>query len=355
MWAAGLQAQAVLVIGPNWVGDAVMATPVLANLRRSLPKAKIDVLVPSPIAPLFEDHPHVDRVLTHPSRRTWRAAWRRLRALRQLRYEVAVVLPNSLRAALWAWAIGARLRVGYATDGRRWLLTHAVAATHVRPRRGRDGPSAIPHQIDAYLRLVEALGLPVQDRLPVLVPSRAADLQAERLWTSHGLPRRQPVVGLCPGAAFGPAKRWCPERFAALAERLTAAGIGVVLLGSGDEVPLVERIRRQLRHRVVSLAGQDTLASFAALAARCAVLVTNDSGAMHIAGAVGTPVVAIFGPTDPRRTGPRAGQAVVLRRPVPCAPCFRRVCPYPQHPCMQSIAVDDVYDAIWRLLPSDAS
>jgi heptosyltransferase-2 len=236
---------------------------------------------------------------------------------------------------------GARACVGYATDGRRRLLTHPVPLHDAQPI----------HQAAAYLRLVAALGLPLVRRPLLLVPSARAEAAADQLCTAVGIRTEARLVGLCPGAAYGPAKRWWPKRFAALADRLIAeAGVHVVLFGSPDEVSLVEQVRSHMAQRAISLAGRDTLGSFMALAARCRVLVTNDSGSMHIAGAVGTPVVAIFGPTDPCRTAPMAEQAQVLRHDLPCSPCFRTVCPYPDHPCMRAIEVDDVYDAVLRML-----
>jgi heptosyltransferase-2 len=329
----------------------------LANLRRGLPKAHIDLLVPAYVAPLFEDHPHVDQVLIDCSQTSWRNYLAQARSQRRARYDVALLLPNSFRTALWARLIGAQRRVGYATDGRRWLLTHPLTAAHIQARRRRHQRASTllmptgSHQVEAYLQLVAALQIPVVERLPLLVPSSQAEMEAEQLWTRHGLERHERVVGLCPGAAFGPAKCWWPERFAALADRLMAqAGLKVVFFGGRNEVPLIEQIRMRLRQPAVSLAGQDTLASFVGLAARCAVLVTNDSGALHIASAVGTPVVALFGPTDPRRSAPTAPRAVVVRREVPCSPCFRTHCPYPDHPCMRLIAVDDVYAAVRQIL-----
>jgi heptosyltransferase-2 len=328
---------AVLVIGPNWIGDAVMSTPALANLRRGLPKAKIDLLVPRRVAPLFEDHPHIDRVWIRDDRQPRRQRLAHLLALRRHRYEAVLLLPNSFRAALYAWLVGSPIRVGYATNGRRWLLSRCVPVVDVQPS----------HQIDAYLRLVTALGLPVVERLPMLAPTMRAEMEAEQLWGAQGWGREDLVIGICPGAAFGPAKRWWPERFAALADRLIApGGFRMAFFGSRDEIPLVEHIRSQMTHAAVSLAGQDTLGSFMALAARCAVMITNDSGSMHIANAVGTPVVALFGPTDPCRTAPTAAPATVLRRDLACSPCFRTSCPYSDHPCMRLIEVDDVYRAV---------
>src|SRR5919109_1850165 len=226
--------EAVLVIGPNWIGDAVMSTPALATLRRGLPKATIDLLVPRRVAPLFDDHPHIDRVVIGHERRSWRSRLAQVMALRRCGYQMVLLLPNSFRAALDAWLVGSPIRLGYATDGRRWLLTHAVPAS-----KGRSS-----HQIDAYLQLVGALGLPIVERLPMLTPTTRAETAAEHLWATQGWGREDQVIGICPGAAFGPAKRWWPERFAALADRLiVSGGFRVVFLGSRDEVPLVESIR----------------------------------------------------------------------------------------------------------------
>jgi heptosyltransferase-2 len=331
----------MLVIGPNWIGDAVMSTPALVNLRRGLPKATIDLLVPGRVAPLFDDYPQIDHLVIRDDRQPWRTRLAQLKALRRRAYQAVLLLPNSFHAALDAWLLGSSMRLGYATDGRRWLLTHAVPTSSGHP----------PHQIDAYLQLVAALGVPIVERMPTLVPTMQAEIQAEHLWATQGWGDRDQVIGICPGAAYGAAKRWWPERFAALADRLIASGrFHVVFFGSADEVPLVERIRSQMTRQAVSLAGQDTLGSFMALAARCAVVVANDSGSMHIANAVGARVVALFGPTDPRRTAPRATPAAVLHRDLPCAPCFRTTCPYPDHPCMQFIEVNDVYQAVLDIL-----
>jgi heptosyltransferase-2 len=333
--------EAVLVTGPNWIGDAVMSLPALANLRRGLPKASIDLLIPRQVAPLFDHHPHVDRVVIRRARRPWRTRLAQVAALRRSGYQLVVLLPNSFRAALEAWLVGAPRRLGYATDGRRWLLTQALPA----------GQGASPHQVEAYLQLVAALGLPIVERLPVLTPTPQGELEAEHLWSAQGWDATDRVIGICPGAAFGPAKRWWPARFAALADRLIeSARCRVVFFGSPNEVPLVESIRAQMTHQAASFAGQDTLRSFVALAARCTAVVANDSGSMHIASAVGTRVVALFGPTDPRRTAPTTTAATVLQHTLACSPCFRTTCPYADHPCMRFIAVDDVYRAVLDVL-----
>lgn len=334
--------ESILVMGPNWIGDAVMSTPVLANLRRELPTARIDLLIPRYMASLFEEHPAINRIWTHDGRLPWPRRLASLLAIRRHRYEAMILLPNSLRAALYGRLVGAPVRVGYATDGRAWLLTHAVYAE-------AGGPP--PHQVASYLRLVRALGLPVIDEIPKLHASLQARKTADDLWTRHGLATDDSVIGICPGAAFGPAKRWWPARFAALADRLIDdGGWRVVFFGSVQEMPLVEQIRALMEHEATSLAGQDSLDSFKTLVARCAVVIANDSGSMHIASAMGTPVVSIFGPTDPRRTAPMNPLTTVLRRALPCSPCFQTTCPFADHPCMRLIEVDEVYGAVSTIL-----
>jgi heptosyltransferase-2 len=293
------------------------------------------------VAPLFEDHPHIDQVLVRDGQRSWRMRLVQILSLRRSTYNMVLLLPNSFRAALYAWLVGSPIRLGYATDGRRWLLTHAVPAAAAIP----------PHQIDAYLQLVAALGVPIVERSPMLAPTPQAEMEAEHLWGAQGWGPDDRIIGICPGAAFGPAKRWWPERFAALADRLIASeGFRVVFFGSPNEVSLVEHIRAHMTQEAASLTGQDTLGSFMALAARCTLVISNDSGSMHIANAVGTRVVALFGPTDPRRTAPTAAPAAVLHYDLDCSPCFRPTCPYSDHPCMRFIEVDDVYRAVLDIL-----
>ena len=172
--------EAVLVIGPNWIGDAVMSTPALANLRRGLPKARIDLLVPRRVAPLFDDHPHIDRVIIRDKRQPWRTRLAQVMALRTCGYQMVLLLPNSFHAALDAWLLRSPIRLGYATDGRRWLLTHAVPAAEGQP----------PHQIEAYLQLVAAMGLPIVER----VANAGADDTSRN---AGGAPVGCPGLGAC--------------------------------------------------------------------------------------------------------------------------------------------------------------
>jgi heptosyltransferase-2 len=261
--------------------------------------------------------------------------------LRRQRWDLAVVFPNSFRSALVPALAGVPRRVGFATDGRSWLLTDRLAKTdEVREA----------HQVDHYLRLIRALGY--EGPSP---PVRLA-VDAGRLgWAGELLEHHQPsggrrlVVGVHPGAAYGPAKRWFADRFAAVAEAV-ARDIGALVLvfGGAGEAPWAAEAASARPDQVLDWTCRTDVAALAALLAHCDLLVCNDSGPMHVAAAVGTPVLALFGSSDPARTGPVGPGHVVVREPVACSPCFARTCPLPASPyeCFERIGVERVFEAV---------
>ena len=332
----------ILIVGPTWVGDTVLATPVLANLRSAFPAAKLHCLSTVWAGDILIDHPDVDELRLRPG---GAADFLAAAAFRRDRMDLAFVLPNSIRGALLALAAGARRRVGYRRDGRSILLTDPVP----RPRGGGR------HQVDEYLALLEAAGVSVTSRTPRLGVSREAETFAGEVFLQHGIDPDEPVVGIQPGAKFGATKLWPAERFAAAADKLAESEEArMVLLGSPEEGPLTARIASLMKTEPVDLAGKDRVAFLPALLRRFSVLLTGDTGPMHIAAAVGTPVVALFGPTDPGRTGPLGDRHTVLRRDLSCSPCFRKQCPY-GHECMEETAVDEVCRAVRDTLRVSAS
>ena len=336
----------ILIVGPTWVGDTVLATPVLANLRSAFPAAKIHCLSTAWAGDILIDHPDVDELRLRPGGAA--ADFRAAAAFRRDRMDLAFVLPNSIRGALLALAAGARRRVGYRRDGRSILLTDPVP--RLPPPRGGGR-----HQVDEYLALLEAAGVSVTSRIPRVGVSREAETFAGEVFLRHGIDPDEPVVGIQPGAKFGATKLWPAERFAAAADGLAESeGARIVLLGSPAEGPLTARIASLMKTAPVDLAGKDRVAFLPALLRRFSVLLTEDTGPMHIAAAVGTPVVALFGPTDPGRTGPLGDRHTVLRRDLSCAPCFLKQCPY-GHECMEETAVDGVYRAVRETLRASAS
>lgn len=320
----------VIVRLPNWLGDTVMAVPAVRVLRGGLPGARLALA--GPWVSLLRGQALADVLVDYP--RAWSGRLRAADEARALRPDVAVVLPNSLESALAAWYWGARRRVGFAADGRAALLTDRIP---LREPRG--------HQADEYRALAEPVVGPVDDDgVPRLAPPPAdapESLAARALLEGdEGGPTAR--VGLHLGATFGPSKLWPADRAAELCARLAGRGIGVVLLGTPADRAMEEQVRARVRVR--SLVGRDTLDTLPAFLSGLDVVVCGDTGVGHLAAALGTAVVALFGPTDPALSGPR-GPVTILRRPPACAPCFYRRCPI-EHPCMRALTAGEVAAAV---------
>jgi heptosyltransferase-2 len=354
--AATVQSQPrrILIRATNWVGDAVLSLPALAAIRDRYPDAHIALLARPWVAGLYRHEPFADEIVLYqpaPFRSGSRLQACRDRltlagALRAGGFDCALLLQNAFDAALVAALAGIPERIGYARDFRSPLLTRAIAVP---------GPGAIPpHESFYYLELLRRAGW--LDRLPATLTielrsaprARAAGLAH---FAADGI--STPVIGVSPGAAFGSAKRWLPERFAAsactLAQRL---GATVALHGSASERELCESVRALIEARgirALNYAGRTTLEEFIERAAACRLFLTNDSGAMHIASALGVPTVAVFGPTNPAATGPAGPLARIVRTPVDCAPCLLRECPI-DHRCMTRVSDEAVSNAALDLI-----
>lgn len=323
---------------PNWIGDAVMATPALAALRRAFPAAQITVVANPLVAELFTTHPDCDRVIRFDERGKQRGAggfWRFCLALRRERFDLAVLLQNAFEAAVMALLAGIPRRAGYRTDGRGMLLTAGVPA--VDKKHGL-------HHVDYYLQMLYQLGLPGADRqLRLALAPEEAAAAAELLGPGEW-------VAINPGASYGAAKRWIPERFAAVADALASEyGVKVVLTGGSGEVEIGVDIARAMQAPALNLIGRTSVRELMAVLARCRLVVTNDSGPMHIAAALRVPIVAVFGPTDHTTTSPLGQDCRIVRTPVDCAPCMLRECPI-DHRCMTRVTADDVLIAARDLL-----
>jgi len=330
----------VVVRPPNWLGDAVLALPALAAVRAHFASADVTIAAPQSIAPLFREQiaARPDHVIDLPTSRQDVAP-----TLATHAFDLGILFPNSFRSAWQFRRAGITERWGYPTAGRRWLLPRA--STRARPRP--------IHQADYYRALVRGLGLACGDDPPTLSPSSASRKAADALLASRNVSGRR-LVAVAPGAAYGQAKQWPPERMAAIIARLLRDDdVEVVLVGAGHDRDAARAIESWLRRdapavlaRVVDLVGQTSLGTLTGVLARTVGLVTNDSGAMHLAAALGRPVVALFGPTDERATGP-LGVAEVVTAPAFCRPCLLRTCPI-DHRCMTRITVDTVEAAIRR-------
>jgi len=334
----------ILVRGTNWIGDVIMSLPAVSSARRTFPRARIAVLAKPWVAELYRACPDIDDVIVFQSPGTHDGIGGKIRLADQLRKErvdLALLLQNAIEAALIAWRARIPLRAGYNSDCRGFLLTHSVHRTRAIRR---------VHQIDYYLEMVRALGFPTAGRDIHIAPGNDALAAAEKILAGQGIHRGDTLIGIAPGASYGPAKMWFPERFAAVADRLAdELSARIILFGSAGDRERTERVQRHSAHSLIDLAGETTLKEAIALIAGCNLFISNDSGLMHLAGALGVPLVAVFGSTNPATTSPPGERSSVIHKDVPCSPCLKKECPT-DFACMDLIQVGDVYDAAKRLL-----
>ena len=329
----------LLLVKPSSLGDIIHALPVLDALHRRWPKSAIDWIVKPEWAPLLDGHPMLRDVLRFPT--GWRG-WRTTVAqLRRRRYEMVIDLQGLLRSGLLSWLSGAPSRVGFANgrEGSPWCYT----------RRIMPPPDPV-HAVERYRDLVRQLGVEVEGSVRFPLPAwPAAEVWADRLWAAEGIGADESICVIHPAARWV-TKRWPAERFASVADRVAAeSGWRLMLVAAAPQKAQTAEVSRQMRRRPIDLVGRTTLPQLAVLLRRAAVLVTNDSGPMHLAAAVGTSVVAIFGPTDPRKIGPYGKGHTVLYKPVDCSPCRRQRC-VQGLACLNAIEVDEVVAAISRYM-----
>jgi len=344
-----MQFQKILVRATNWVGDAVMSIPALQALREHFPGARISILARPWVAGLYGREPFCDELIAYEAPRGWkglREKWSIAADLRVRKFDGAVLLQNAFESAALVRLAGIPLRVGYARDGRGWLLTHPIPV----PRPGETQP----HQRFYYLELLRRAKLidAYSAESPIRLDGAAAAAQKGREhFGCAGITGS--VVGVSPGAAYGGAKRWLPERFAeAAVEVARERGATVAIFGSREELAICELVKQKVeaaRQPCVNFAGATELAEFIELAAACEIYLTNDSGPMHIASALGVPTVVIFGATDDEATGPTGPRSCVVREPVECSPCLLRECPI-DHRCMTRVSARRVADAALGLV-----
>lgn len=362
-----LSVSRLLVRGVNWLGDAVMTTPALQRLRERFPEARITLLTREKLADLWQEQPFVDEVIRiGPGERPWSVG----RRLRGQGFDLAVVFPNSVRSALETWWARIPVRVGFEGCCRRWLLTRVIprpagrvpmhkrttAEVHRRIRTGqrRQTWPASAHQVHEHLLLIQALGASAQVSPPAIVISRQRlQLVVEKFGLTGPMPGPRPLFGLNPGAEYGPAKRWPADRYAAVAADVHRRTQCVWLITGGpadrNSSFTIERILRESGVPVINTAGRTSLGELCGLLKLCRVVLTNDTGPMHIAAAVGASVVVPFGSTSPELTGPGlpggAEHRLLVAPAVGCAPCFRPTCPV-DFECMRNIAVSEVAEAV---------
>ena len=351
----------ILVRVPNWVGDAVICLPALRLLRNVLPEAEIVLLARPWVRDVFPIEEMAVRVIPYDTNGEHGGVRGRLRmagSLRTERFDAAILFQNAFDAALISWLSGIPIRAGYSRQGRRPLLTHAAAP----PRKG-DG---LGHEAYYYLELLCRLGLVEQypEVAHIALPASEGSRRSAREQLQQRIEQKFPapvdrrsdgglLVGISPGATFGTAKRWPAPRFAELAARLhKEKGATCVFFGSPRESALAEEVMALAGVPSISLAGEISLAEFIQLVQGCDLFVTNDTGTMHVAAALGVPTLALFGPTNEKETRPLAPRTKLVTGEAYCRPCKLRHCPI-DHRCMNSITVDRVYRAALPMLANE--
>jgi heptosyltransferase-2 len=353
------QPRRILVRGVNWLGDAVMTTPALLRLREHFPDAHITLFCPDKLRELWGHHPAINEIITFEGNAR---AWVTGRVLRTMKFDLALVLPNSPRSAMEAFFAKIPRRTGYARPWRNLFLTQTVAARagavpmHKRteaeiksliasPPSTRTPYPAAAHQIHEYLHLVAALGANPEPLSPKLVVTPE---EVETVKKKFGLETvMRPIFGLNPGAEYGPAKRWPAEKFSAAAKEIQShTNCLWLIFGGKNDAAAADQIGKDLNHH--NLADKTSLRELMALLKLCRVLLTNDTGPMHVAAALGTPVVVPFGSTSPELTGPVAAEGTrhqIIKSDAPCSPCFLRECPI-DFRCLNGISSAQVAAAV---------
>lgn len=332
--------QRILIVGPSWVGDTVISQSLLKLLIQQNPAAQIDYLAPPWTLPLLARMPEVRRGINNPfGHGALRFGARHALGKTLQAYDQAVVLPNSWKSALIPWSAGIPLRSGFRGEA-RWGLLNDMR---------RLDAAALPQMVQRFA----ALAFPADASLPALLPlpalqSTTAQQQAllARLGLHTDKNKDKPVIAFCPGAEYGPAKRWPEAHFSALARLLAARGCTVWLIGSPKDHAVAETIAQGAAGACINLCGKTDIAEATDLLAAARLVITNDSGLMHVAAAVGRPVIALYGSSSPQFTPPLSTDAHILTLGVECSPCFKRECPLGHFKCLKDLSPQRVFAAI---------
>lgn len=334
----------ILIRATNWVGDAIMALPALRAVRSKFPEAELAILARPYVADIYRDQQICDQLIGYDSRTKHAGILGRERLATELRaqkFDVALLLQNAFDAAWLAWRAGIPERIGYASDGRGFLLTKPIPV----PKTGE----IPPHEKFYYLELLRRGGwidsLPDESFIALNV-SEASRQRAEEFLAQFSVRSNSLRIAIGAGASYGSAKCWPPPRFADVANRLQAENdADVILFGTAAEAAVTRAISSELRQPPIDLTEKTAIGDLPALLSQCHLFIGNDSGAMHVAAGVGLPVVAVFGPTDPRGTAPVTPRCTIVQRKPYCSPCFLRHCPT-DHRCMSALTPEMVEAAV---------
>jgi len=334
----------ILIRGTNWIGDAIMTLPAVASIRTTYPKAHIAMLVKPWVADIYELFSDLDEIIIYENKfDNPTGVFRLARMLGAKKFDAAILLQNAIEAAIIALAAGIPLRAGFDSDARGLLLTHRVRRTEKIKK---------VHQIDYYLEMVKALGcVPVNHEIHM--ETKINNLEARNVLRKFIPEEKKNIIGIAPGATYGPAKRWLPDRFAEVTDRLSEKfSAQIIIMGGKSDGETAREVQKLARGRFISLAGKTTLREAIYLISQCRLFISNDSGLMHIAGSLNVPTVAVFGSTNPVTTAPAGNKSVIVRHEVSCSPCLKKTCPT-DFRCMELISVEDVFRVARNLIQNN--
>ena len=327
----------ILIRAANWVGDAIMTTPVIRGVRKNFPKANISILAKPWVIPVYENNPYIDDIIVYQNNTRHKKGIGTLRLSKDIKsydFDLAFLLQNAFEAALISFFSGIPERLGYNTDGRTLLLNRSVKFGPALKKR---------HLIDYYIGILKNAGLKDDGRQLDLFITKTEKQNAKKKLKENSIDREKPVIGINPGGTGGTAKRWFPERYALLAEQLAdTLGVKILLFGGPGDEKLGEQITEKSKGACINLVGKTSLRMAFALIGNCSLFITNDSGLMHAAAALKINQIAIIGPTDYIATAPSNSNSYIIREPVSCSPCMKPECPIDRK-CMSLISVDRVF------------
>ncbi|KQC07402.1 MAG: hypothetical protein APR62_06430 [Smithella sp. SDB] len=332
----------ILIRGTNWIGDAIMTLPAVASIRATYPKAHIAMLAKPWVADIYQLFSGMDEIIVYESKFDNPAGVFKLaQRLREKKFDLAILMQNAIEAAIIALAARIQLRAGYDSDGRGLLLTNRVKRTEEIKK---------VHQTDYYLEMVKALGCVSVGR--EMHMETKINLSTAKNVLGKFVPEEtgKTIIGIAPGATYGPAKKWFPERFAEVADNLNEKfSARIIVMGGKSDRETAREVQKLAKAKLIDLAGKTTLQEAVFLISQCQLFISNDSGLMHIAGSLNIPTVAIFGSTNPTTTAPVGSRSVIVRHEVPCSPCLKKSCPK-DFRCMKMISVEDVLHVAEKLL-----
>ena len=331
----------IVVRAPNWIGDSILATSAIESLSKNFPQAQIWIAAKDWVKDLFSSCDFIKGIIPLPATNGFKSLINSAQQIKKLRFSTGVLFTNSFSSALLFYLAKIPQRWGYSRDGRRLLLTKGIAS------KREEGGS---HQANYYMNLITGLGLKASPPRLFFSLSQEEKTRAKQMLLSLNVDFNQPLIILSPGASYGPSKRWPAEKFARLATLLQKKKkANILIVGYQDEARLAESIASEMPKKPISLAGKTSLRQLAGLISHADLFITNDSGPMHMANALKTPVAAVFGPTDPIITGPFQEPSVIIKKDVICWPCSYRECPY-DHRCMLGIDSEEVFEACINFL-----